>query len=334
MEVKQNWIERAISRYLTRDMIIFIGYLLVVFLNAWDFLDRPINIGDYSGGEGSPMWDWLNYSRIIMNFFWQTLSIGYWGFFVFHLLFAVSFYYIAKRFKMDSLWIFAILLTLPLLRYGVNDYGGRNFGITGLVMVWIYYFKRKGMRKSYILVSFIGFFTKEFCLYVNVFFVFETFLSGIEFNNIKDVFKDIKPRIIKTLKANTFEIVLCIAYFIYRSIFTNIIGGYNPFDYGMFNFNQTGENIGIIYFFTHPKTMVIVLLIYGMLWLVLLKYPDLKVYILIIFVTIFSSLFGLIWEIDKIGSIFMIIAFELLTPKIWLTRPPTIEEKEKIEITP
>jgi len=321
-DMKQNFIGRLISRYLTTDTIILIGYLLITFINAWDFLDRPINPGDYTGGEGTPMWDWLNRSRIVIYFFWQILftneSMVYWGFFVFHILFALSFYYIAKKLKMNSLWIFAILLTVPLMRYGVNDYGGRFIGIIGLVMVWTYYLKRKDMKKLYIIVSIIGFFTKEFCLYVNMFFIIETFMQGIDFKNFMDFLKDLKPRIIRTIKTNLFEIILCIAYFIYRTIFTSVIGDYNPFDYGMFNFDKTGEDIGIIYFFTHPKVWFVCIMIFGMIWLILIKYPDLKIYVLLLFVIIFSSLFGLIWEIDKIGNIFIIITLELLTPKIWL----------------
>jgi hypothetical protein len=325
-----NQLHNLYINYFTTDVIIFLGYLLISFLNAWDFLDRPTGAGDYTGLGDMNALLWILYTRPIMQFLTGSFllmgSMGYyWGLFIFNLLLAVSFYYVGKKLKMDSLWIFSILLTLPLMRYGVLDYGGRDVGILGLAMVWIYFFKRQDKKKSYILVSIIGFFTREYCLYVNIFFVIESFLDGIGFNNIKDVFKDLKPRIMRTLKTNTFEIGLCIAYIIYRTILTSVIGGINQFDYGMFNLYSEGEH-ALTYFLTHPKLWVVMIFIYGMLWLVLIKYPDLKVYTLITFVVLFSSLFGLIWEIDKIGNIFMIIAFELLTPRIWLNQNKRIAE--------
>jgi len=209
-----------------------------------------------------------------------------------------------RKIFVKEIWIFLFLLTLPILRFGVWDYGNSEYMFfVYLVMIITYYHGKYGNRKIYYIFSVIGIFTKEVCLYVNIFLVIDAVIQNNE--EIKEILKpsSLKNKFFYILQHNRFELLLALILFVWRFIITNL------YQLNMIEFGMISKDV-LLFHFQQPKILFSYFLIFGSLWIVIFKENALKINILIFFVIVFTIFFGFLWEIDKLGCLFIIIIAE------------------------
>lgn len=200
------------------------------------------------------------------------------------------------------IYSFLPLVILPIFRFGVWGYGqGGTDSLVFLIMIWTYYFWKIDKRNLYYLFSIIGLFTREFCLYVNLFIIIFTFFQE---SSPKQIFQSINiQNIRKTINNHYFEIILILCYIPLRFIILyNVNVEYTYFNLLYYNaFIQFISNIG---------TYFDVILIYSFIWIILLLENKNKYYILILIVIILTLYVGYITEINKLGCLCIIFCLD------------------------
>lgn len=232
-------------------------------------------------------------SRVLIYLLKYILDIGYWGFFTIHILFCVSFYYVGIQCNVKKEYILLSLLGLPVFVYGAWGFGvWATDSLAYLVMVWMYYFYRTRKMSMYYVFSVIGFLTREFCLYVNIFFVIEFFV--VQYNEKK---WNIKTYDVMKMG---FEYVLIGGYFVFRYLMVSTHSDYFP----MFKSGTLIDD------FTNVKHLMKLPLIFGFLSIPIAKERK-KEHILILLVVVFFTFFaGVIFELNKVGCLCVVFALD------------------------
>src|SRR6056297_3020034 len=226
--------KRILKRY--EDVYFVLAVILIYFLNAWDFQgfyddSTKLDLISLPGFDPHNA-KYIEKIRLTTFFLKYILKIGYWGFFAFLILFVISFLYLCKKLDVKRIYIYLSLLTLPTLIYCFLDYGfNSTYCFVYLIIIWMYYFYRIENYKMYYIFTIIGIFTREFCLYVNLFFLIESFFENCSYN-LKEIWSK-RKNISKVLNERKFEILAISGYLIYRLFFT-LTAETNPLTYGSF----------------------------------------------------------------------------------------------------
>ncbi len=291
------------------------GIILIQFIFAWDALDRVTTlpytgflVNNYFPSDRSHIISYL--IDIVFQAGDQFLSshsitlrpaypVFYWGWFLIQEIFILLLLLVGYKLQMKKGPLYVTILTMAILRYGYWDYFMRpQDGITYIIMLLMYYSYKTGNKKVYYLLTVVGVLQREFCLFVNLFVVLDQW-KGIKYSakNIftKEFFSKIWP-----------ELMAMGVYIIYRFLFLKISG-----------FSETGLSPSVLQYsdpigyLTNPKEIFHVLLFLGWLWYFLLKSKDLRLYLLVIAIFVFSVIFAFPYEINKVGSVFFIVHFEI-----------------------
>ena len=247
------------------DVLFFLGVVLFTFLNAWDFLDRVIEGRDPYFLDFNE--EYITMLRPIIYLLQYVIGIGYWGFFVFHILFIASFIYVGRKLNVETIHIYLPLIILPVMRYGVWDYcTGASDSLVYLIMVWTYYTYRTKNMKAYYILSIIGALTREFCLYVNLFFMIEFLFDNESIKSLFQKRKEWLNMIKEFFRKFWIEMVIFVGYLIMRTLIAAFVA-HRPIYMGSFFIMHLSD-------FTNPKMLIRIAMIYSHLTYYIIKHNN------------------------------------------------------------
>ncbi len=291
------------------------GIFVIQFIFAWDALDR-VTTFPYTEFLINK-YDAFAYSRLLSYLIDLVFRAGdqflvargvtlfpadpvfYWGWFLIQEVFILLLLLVGYKLKMKKGPLYVTILTMAILRYGYWDYFMRaQDGITYIIMLLMYYSYKTGNKKAYYLLTVVGVLQREFCLFINLFVVLDQWKAE-KYSARKIFTKDFLKKIWP-------ELLAMVGYVTYRTLYLKISGfsmGLSPAVWQ--------DPLGFEYL-TNPKEIFHVVLMLGWLWYFLLKSKDLRLYLLIAAIFVFSFIFAFPYEINKIGCVFFVVHFEIL----------------------